>query len=177
MTVSGDRYGAIMMSQRFSPISRSTIPKLFTHSLCCTGRWHNWRTSRRPRFGRHCRTRTTPPPRNGSWSRSRTNRASHRRSWPTGTASPARPFITGCNDSRRNPSGTRPATSLVPVGRRSSGGEERDELLRLLRNSPKAAGYDAEEWNIPLVQRLVAEQFDVAYSRTSAYRILSSVSN
>ncbi|KZN23368.1 hypothetical protein A4G99_15250 [Haladaptatus sp. R4] len=57
------------------------------------------------------------------------------------------------------------------------GGEDRDELLRLLRDSPKAAGYDAEEWNIPLVQRLVAEQFDVAYSRTSAYRILSSVCN
>ncbi|MFH5800527.1 helix-turn-helix domain-containing protein [Haladaptatus sp. CMAA 1911] len=45
--------------------------------------------------------------------------------------------------------------------------EEQRELSQLLCESPANAGYDAAEWNIPLVQRLLNEEFDVTYSRAS----------
>ncbi|WP_458210556.1 helix-turn-helix domain-containing protein [Haladaptatus sp. NG-SE-30] len=51
--------------------------------------------------------------------------------------------------------------------------EEKSEVYQLLDEPPANAGYDAEEWSIPLVQRLLDEQFDVTYSRTSAYRLLA----
>ncbi|WP_227356541.1 helix-turn-helix domain-containing protein [Haladaptatus salinisoli] len=53
------------------------------------------------------------------------------------------------------------------------GPEERAEVRQLLAESPENAGYDAEEWSSPLVQRLLEERFGVEYSRTSAYRILT----
>lgn len=51
--------------------------------------------------------------------------------------------------------------------------EERTEVHKVLEGSPESAGYDAEEWNTALVQRLLEEQFDVEYSRTSAFRFLT----
>ncbi|WP_458190632.1 helix-turn-helix domain-containing protein [Haladaptatus sp. NG-WS-4] len=53
--------------------------------------------------------------------------------------------------------------------------EERSKVAQLLREPPANAGYNADEWSIPLVQRLLDEQFDVSYSRTSAYRLLSEI--
>jgi transposase len=52
--------------------------------------------------------------------------------------------------------------------------EERTEVHKVLEGSPESAGYDAEEWNTALVQRLLEEQFYVEYSRTSAFRFLTS---
>ncbi|WP_227378728.1 helix-turn-helix domain-containing protein [Haladaptatus halobius] len=51
--------------------------------------------------------------------------------------------------------------------------EERTEVHKVLEGLPESAGYDAEEWNTALVQRLLEEQFDVEYSRTSAFRFLT----
>lgn len=53
--------------------------------------------------------------------------------------------------------------------------EERSELSQLLSESPANAGYDAAEWSIPLMQRLLDEEFDVTYSRASTYRLLAKI--
>ena len=53
--------------------------------------------------------------------------------------------------------------------------EKRSELSQLLYESPANAGYDAAEWSIPLVQRLLNEEFDVTYSRASTYRLLAKI--
>ena len=53
--------------------------------------------------------------------------------------------------------------------------EEQRELSQLLCKSPANAGYDAAEWSIPLVQRLLNEEFDVTYSRASTYRLLAKI--
>ncbi|WP_227378864.1 helix-turn-helix domain-containing protein [Haladaptatus halobius] len=51
--------------------------------------------------------------------------------------------------------------------------EERTEVRQLLKKSPENAGYDAGKWSSSLVQRLLEDRFDVKYSRTSAYRLLT----
>ncbi|WP_227377568.1 helix-turn-helix domain-containing protein [Haladaptatus halobius] len=51
--------------------------------------------------------------------------------------------------------------------------EEQFKVAQLLRDPPANVGYNIEEWDIPRVQRLLDEQFDVTYSRTNAYRLLS----
>ncbi|WP_458189569.1 helix-turn-helix domain-containing protein [Haladaptatus sp. NG-WS-4] len=53
--------------------------------------------------------------------------------------------------------------------------EDKAEVCQLLGKSPVNAGYDAEEWSILLAQQLLDDQFDVTYSRTGAYRLLSMV--
>ncbi|WP_227357216.1 helix-turn-helix domain-containing protein [Haladaptatus salinisoli] len=53
--------------------------------------------------------------------------------------------------------------------------EEQFNFAQLLCEPPVNAGYDAEEYSIPLVQRLLDEQFDVTYSRTSVCRLLSKI--
>jgi transposase len=57
------------------------------------------------------------------------------------------------------------------------GREEQSEVTELLHESPANAGYDAAEWSILLVQRLLDEQIDVPYSRLSAYKLLSNLGN
>ena len=53
--------------------------------------------------------------------------------------------------------------------------KEQSEVTQLLSEPPVNAGYDAVGWCIPLVQQLLDEKFDVTYSRTSAYRLLSKI--
>lgn len=50
--------------------------------------------------------------------------------------------------------------------------EARRRFARLLRESPRAADYDAERWTPPLVQRFVAEEFDVEYSLPHVRRLM-----
>jgi len=52
--------------------------------------------------------------------------------------------------------------------------EQRAEVRGILEGSPDIVGYDADEWSIPLVRRLVDDRFGVTYSRTSAHRLLSN---
>ncbi|WP_458189691.1 helix-turn-helix domain-containing protein [Haladaptatus sp. NG-WS-4] len=51
--------------------------------------------------------------------------------------------------------------------------EEQSEVCRLLDESPEKAGFNADEWSVSLVQQLLEEKFEVTYSRTSAYRLLT----
>lgn len=53
--------------------------------------------------------------------------------------------------------------------------EKQSKVAQLLYESLAKAGYNAENWSIPIVQRLLDEQFNVSYSRTSAYRLLSTI--
>jgi len=50
--------------------------------------------------------------------------------------------------------------------------EQQDRLREALQHSPTQVGYDARSWRPALVQRYLAERFDVEYSRPSCRRLM-----
>jgi transposase len=50
--------------------------------------------------------------------------------------------------------------------------DEQRRFARLLRESPAAAGYEAEHWTPPLVRTFVSEAFDVEYSLPHVRRLM-----